>query len=236
MPEDINGSIKMNNKESIQNTDAWLKSRIGKFCGSSIGDLMGKGRKKDELFSQTALTLIYKIASERDLRQAYLDDDYLWGIYQEQVSFSNKFTRFGHENEDLAIETYEDVTGNKCTETGSINHPTIPNYAASPDRLTIINGVSTICEVKCPKPETFIKYKQLIKDNSSLLSVEPNYFYQMQAEMHVSGCSQADFIAFCPFLKHPLHIVRITADEEVQKEIEYRISEAEKIIYNILNK
>lgn len=218
-----------------QGSSAWLKQRLGKFNGSAIGDLMTKSKKKDEIFGQTALSLIYKIASERDLRRAYIEDDYLWEIYQEQVSFSNKFTRFGHENEGLAIETYEEVTGNKCEETGSIDHPTIPNYAASPDRFTIINGEKTVCEVKCPKPETFIKYKQLIKDNASLLSVEPVYFYQVQTEMHVSGCKQADFICFCPFLKHPIHIVRITADEDVHKEIEHRITEAEKIIDNILN-
>lgn len=224
----------MNNTQ--QNTDQWMKIRLGKFNGSSIGDLMTKGRKKDEMFGQTALSLIYKIAAERDLLQAYIEDDYLWGIYQEQVSFSNKYTRFGHDNEGLAVETYEEVTGHSCTETGSVDHPTIPNYAASPDRLTLIDGIPTVCEIKCPKPETYIKYKSLVKDNESLLAVEPQYYYQMQAEMHVTNCTQADFIAFCPFLKHPIHIVRITADEDVQKEIELRINEAEKIIGNILNK
>lgn len=222
--------------DTLQNTDQWMKNRLGKFNGSSIGDLMTKGRKKDEMFGQTALSLIYKIASERNLLDIYKEDDYLWEIYQEQVSISNKHTRFGHENEGLAIETYEEATGNKCIETGSIDHSTIPNYAASPDRLTEIDGTTTICEVKCPLPATFMKYKAEIKDNASLLSVEPRYYYQVQAEMHVSGCKQADFICFCPFLKHPLHIVRITADKEVQKEIEYRISEAEKIISNILIK
>lgn len=219
-----------------QNSTQWMKSRLGKFNGSSIGDLMAKGRKKEELFGQTALSLIYRIASERDLLDVYREDDDLWQIYQEQVSFSNKYTRFGHDNEPLAIETYEEETGNRCLEIGSIDHPTIPNYAASPDRLTMIDGVPTICEVKSPLPATFMKYKAEIKDNDSLLSVEPKYFYQVQAEMHVSSCTQADFIVFCPFLKHPIHIVRITADLEIQKEIEFRIAEAEKIINNILNK
>ena len=218
-----------------QNTAQWMKNRLGKFNGSSIGDLMTKGRKKDDLFGQTALSLIYRIAGERNLLDVYKEDDYLWEIYQEQVSISNKHTRFGHENEGLAIETYEEVTGNKCTELGSVNHPTIPNYAASPDRLTTIDGIPTVCEVKCPLPATFMKYKAEIKDNASLLSVEPRYYYQVQAEMHVTGCRQADFICFCPFLKDPIHIVRITADEDVQDEIESRIIEAEDIIDDILN-
>jgi hypothetical protein len=36
-------------------------------------------------------------------------------------------------------------------------------------------------------------------------------------------------------MKNPLHIVRITADEDAQKEIEFRIAEAEKIIKNLIN-
>lgn len=222
--------------DDIQNSTGWMKKRLGKFNGSFIGDLMTKGRKKDELFGQTALSLIYKIAGERELLDIYKEDDYLWEIYQDQVSISNKHTRFGHENEPLAVETYEDVTGNRCNEVGSINHPTIPNYAASPDRITLIDGVATVVEIKCPLPYTFMKYKAEVTDNESLKAVEPRYYYQTQAEMHVTGCSQTDFVCFCPFLKHPIHIVRITADKDVQTEIEYRIAEAEKIINRIINK
>jgi hypothetical protein len=80
-----------------------------------------------------------------------------------------------------------------------------------------------------------MKYRNEIKDNESLKAVEPKYYYQVQSQLHTTGCKQADFICFCPFMKHPLHIVRITADEEVHKEIEHRIKEAEKIINNILN-
>ena len=72
------------------------------------------------------------------------------------------------------------------------------------------------------------------KDNATLKSVEPRYFYQVQAQLMCTGLKSADFVCFCPFLKHPIHIVRITADEEVQNEIAYRISEAEKIIESIL--
>lgn len=217
-----------------QNSTQWLKDRLGCFNGSAIGDLMSSGRKKDDLFGQTALTYIYSIASERDLLKAYLEDDYLWEMYQSQVSFSNKYTDWGHEQESFAVEEYEKVTNRSCEETERVLHPQIPNYAASPDRFAYDGEERIVVEIKCPVPKTYMKYRNEIKDNETLKSVEPKYFYQIQAELHVSGCKYADFVCFCPFLKHPLHIVRITADEEVQKEIEHRISEAEKIINSIL--
>jgi hypothetical protein len=219
-----------------QGSKEWFLSRLGKFTGSVIGDLMTKGKTKDKLFGDKAMTLIYKVASERCLIPAYLEDDYLWEVYQNQVSFSNKYTQFGQENEGLAIEVYESIKGITCEEVPSVQHPTIPTFAASPDRLVTIDDERIVCEVKCPKPEVFMEYKHKIVDNESLKAVESKYFYQVQAEMMCTGCKQADFIVFCPFLKPNIHIVRITADEEVQKEIENRIVEAEKIIESILKK
>ena len=212
----------------------WFICRLGKFTGSVIGDLMVKGKAKDKMFGDKAMTLIYKVASERCLLPSYIEDDYLWEIYHEQVSFTNKYMQFGKDNECLAIEVYEEVKNVTCEEAPSVQHPTIPTFAASPDRLVTIDDERIVCEVKCPKPEVFMEYKHKIVDNESLKSVESRYFYQVQAEMMCTGCKQADFIVFCPFLKPNIHIVRITADEEVQNEIAYRISEAEKIIAEIL--
>ena len=218
-----------------QGTSDWLKQRLGKFTGSAIGDLMTKGKKKDDIFGQKAMTYIYDVAAERNLLQAYIDDDYLWEIYQNQVSVSNKYLTWGHDNEPLAVEMYESMTGRVCEEVGSISHPHIPNFAASPDRLTTDNGKPLVVEIKSPMPKTFMLYKAEVKDNASLLATKPEYYWQIQAELFVTGCKEADFVCFCPFLKNPLHIVRITADEDAQKEIEYRINEAEKIILNLIN-
>lgn len=217
-----------------QNTTQWMKDRCGCWNASAIGDLMSSGRKKDELFGQTALSYIFQIASERDLLKAYLEDDYLWEVYQSQVGFSNRHTEWGHEQEPLAAEEYERVTGRMCEETGRIIHPIIPYYAASPDRFSYDGDEKILVEIKSPLPKTYMKYRKEVIDNDTLKAVEPKYFYQIQSQLHCTGLKSADFVCFCPFLKHPIHIVRITADEEVQNEIAYRISEAEKIIESIL--
>lgn len=219
-----------------QNSTQWMKARCGCWNASAIADLMTSGKKKDELFGKTAMAYIFQIASERDLLKAYLEDDYLWEVYQNQVGFSNRFTEWGHEQEPFAAEEYERLTGRQCEETGRVLHPTIPFYAASPDRFAYDGEEKVVVEIKSPLPKTYMSYRHEVKDNKTLKAVEPRYYWQIQSQLHCSGLKNADFVCFCPFLKHPLHIVRITADEEAQKEIEYRISEAEKIIESILNK
>lgn len=218
-----------------QGSKEWLVSRLGFFTGSRIGDLMTSG-KKGELFGKTALSYIYEVCAERDLLQSYIDDDYLFEIYQQQVSINNKFIEFGHNNEDFAAERYQLVTGCELEECESIQHPAIPYFSASPDRIAIKGGMKKVVEIKCPLPKTFMEYMAEVKDNDTLKAVNPKYFHQIQAEMACTGLDRADFVAFCPFLKHNMHIVEITRDDNVISEFEKRITEANKIINQILNR
>ena len=75
-----------------------------------------------------------------------------------------------------------------------------------------------------------------VKDNETLKAVNPKYFYQVQSEMACTGLDKADFVVFCPFLKHNIHIVEITRDEAVIAEFEKRITAANEIINQILKK
>lgn len=219
-----------------QGSKEWLVSRIGKFTGSRISELMSSGKKKDDIFGKVAMAYIYEVASERSLLPSYLKDDYLFEIYQQMVTTETKYTRFGHENEDLAVDKYQDSTGYAIEYVESVNHPTIPNFSASPDRIAITQeSVRKVVEVKCPTPKTYMLYKAEIKDNETLKSVKPEYFYQIQAELAVTGLQEADFVVFCPFLRNGIHIVSITRDESVQESFAFRIPEANKIIDNILN-
>nr|DAI31162.1 MAG TPA: Exonuclease [Bacteriophage sp.] len=218
-----------------QGSSEWLKQRLGKITGSRIGDLMTSG-KKGEMFGKTALSYIYEVCAERDLLQKYMDDDYLFEIYQRQVSINNKFIEFGHDNEDFAAERYQLVTECKLEECESIQHPTISHFSASPDRIAIKDGLRKVVEIKVPLPKTFMEYMAEVKDNETLKSVNPKYYYQTMAEMACTGLDKADFVVFCPFLKHNIHIVEITRDEAVIAEFEKRIMAANEIINQILNK
>lgn len=218
-----------------QSSKEWKLSRLGNFTGSRIGGLMTSG-KKGEPFGRTALSYIYEVCAERNLLPKYIEDDYYFEIYQQQVSFSNKYTDWGHEVEDFAAERYQLVTGCELEKCESIQHPTIPYFSASPDRIAIKDALRKVVEVKCPLPKTFIEYMAEVKDNETLKAVNPKYFYQVQAEMSCTGLDKADFVVFCPFLKHNIHIVEITRDEAVIAEFEKRITAANEIINQILNK
>lgn len=218
-----------------QGSFGWLRQRLGNFTGSRIGDLMTSG-KKGELFGKTALSYIYEVAAERNLLPKYIEDDYYFEIYQQQISFSNKYTDWGHEVENLAAERYQLITRCELEECESIQHPTIPYFSASPDRIAIKDGSRKVVEIKCPLPKTFMEYMAEVKDNETLKSVNPKYYYQTMAEMACTGLDKADFVVFCPFLKHNIHIVEITRDEAVIAEFEKRIMAANEIINQILNK
>ena len=71
----------MNSNNPTQRTLDWQRIRLGNFTGSQIGDLFVKGRKKDEMFGQTALKYIYRIAYERLLSPDIVNDDMMLQYY-----------------------------------------------------------------------------------------------------------------------------------------------------------
>ena len=48
--------------------------------------------------------------------------------------------------------------------------------------------------------------------------------------MCVTGLKVANLVFFCPFMKNPIHRIRIAADEAVWAEFNIRIRKAEELI------
>ncbi len=208
--------------------------RLGMFTGSRISDLMSEGRK-GEPFGKTALSYIYEVAAERDLLPMYRSNEELFDIYNELTTVDNRYTRYGHENEDFAVERYELATGNKTEEVGFTTHPTIEWLGASPDRIaTNKDGERKVVEVKCPIPANFMRYRSEIHDSATLKAVKPEYYWQIQAELAVTGLDKADFVVFCPFLRSGLHIVEIPRNDEEIRAIEKRVRLANEHIKNYI--
>lgn len=225
---------KLNNNMPEQGTMDWQRMRLGKYTGSRIADLMGKGRKKDDPFSETAKKYLCEIAAGRMLADKVVNDDEYFALYLEQTEVYNKYMQWGHENEQDARELYEKLTGNKVTEVSSIDHESIEHYAASPDG--IVSEANINIEIKCPLPKTFVLYKANIHDAESLKKVMPQYYWQVQAEMDCTGAEAADFIVYCPFMAKPMHIARIERNDDDIEIIHSRIAEAEEWIKkNIIN-
>jgi hypothetical protein len=203
----------------------WFRKRLGNFTGSRVGDLMTKGKKKDEPFSQTALGYIAEVAAERLLSDDVVNDDDLMQEYIYQTSFVTNAMRWGIEQEESARELYQQQTGRHIIEVSSCAHKEIANFASSPDGFFYDENVPEkgCLEIKCPNLKTFVNYVANIKDNESLALVEPKYYWQCMAHMACVGADWCDFIAYNPFAKHPLHIVRINRAEDAIRELEGRV-------------
>lgn len=219
---------------SEQHSIGWYRARHGNITGSCVGLLMKSGR--NDYFSETGKSYLYQIAGERGMNPAIVEDDELFGEYLQQVNVPSKAMQWGTDQEANARALYEKLTGRHIVEVGSCKHPTIPNFASSPDGYFYDeNTVEKGClEIKCPNQATFMRYKCEIHDNASLLAVKYEYFYQCMAHMMCTGAKWCDFVVYNPFQADPIHIVRILPDEKVFAEMGKRIRVANDIINELI--
>ena len=221
------------NLDQEQRTLDWYRDRLGYITGSQVGVIMKSGRTKDKVFSDTALTYLHQLAGERSLNPEVVHDDATFEFYLQQANSTSKAMRFGIEQEENARATYETLTGRTVKEVGLCRHPEIEHLASSPDGITTDGDIEGCIEIKCPTLSTYSKYVVEISDNESLKKVNPDYFYQCQNHMACTGTQFCDFIAYCPFVGNPIHIVRITRDEEAIDQIIQRVALAEAQINEI---
>lgn len=220
-----------------QHSLEWFRKRLGCITGSQVGLLMKSGRNKSEMFGETAKSYIYQIAAERDMNPVVVTNDVLFESYIQQVNVESKAMRWGTEQEEDARKLYEQVTGRHIVEVGSCKHPTIESFASSPDGFFCDEntGEKGCLEIKCPSQTIFMRYKDEVEGNSTLLTTKSEYFFQCQSHMMVTGAQWCDFVAYCPFQQHPIHIVRITPDYSCFAELEKRINAANDIINQIID-
>lgn len=216
-----------------QRTKEWYIERLGYFTGSTMGILFTSSKSKNKgLFGDTAMSLIYEKAHERNLLDKVKSNDELWDIYEETVSVSSRAMKFGIEMEPVARNKYIKTKGLNMVETGFIKNSDIPFFGSSPDGFyyeSDENGKGSL-EIKVPKGSTFMKYRHEIKSDIDLLSVEKSYYIQCQCHILALNADWCDFVAFNPFVKDNIHIVRVLPNEEIIDEIKYRVTEANKII------
>ena len=216
----------------------WHRMRTGHFTGSKIADLMKAGRKKDEPFSDTAKAYIYQVAGERMFNPDFLNDDDVFQDYIDQTSFTTKAMTWGREQEQAAIDLFHTLNYPEAQilPVSSCTHDTIPYFSASPDGILKEIGSEQvmIIEVKCPNINTYIKYRTLIHDATTLKETEPKYYWQMMAEMSCTGATSGIFITYCPWLTKPLHTATVTRNDEDIHLMEQRVILANTLIEQII--
>lgn len=217
----------------------WHRLRCGCITGSKVADIMKSGRKKDEIFSETAKAYLFQVAGERLFNPAFLNEDDIFQDYIDQVSVSTKAMQWGSDQEDAAKSLFMQMNFPECeiTELSSCKHDTIPYFAASPDGAIYGRDGEDIkiIEVKCPNINTYMKYRTLIHDAVSLKETESKYYWQMMAEMSCTGATSGIFITYCPWLSKPIHWAEIERVEDDIKLMEDRVILANDFINEIIN-
>ena len=220
-----------------QGTIEWLKTRLGKWNGSEVGDLMGTPRTKSKLFTDTAMKLINKVRAERHISWLTLDDDLEMEQYLKRSSIGqNAAMKWGSDHEADAADAFvrnmnERGYDIELEHTGSVVHPDIPTFAASPDRVYTWNGVKAIVEIKCPyNPARAFEAMTTVKDMESLKAWNSTYYWQVVAEMACTDANTGDFVVYDPQAEEPIHIVRLDRDRDAELQLINKILEAERYI------
>ena len=173
----------------------------GKISGSRFKAMMTSGRKKDEVFGATALTLAKRIAFER------LD------LILEEDNFVNSAMQWGIDHEDEAIGTFEQqefviVHSQQVWQ----QHPEYENVGVTPDGLV---GEDAVLEVKCPNTDNHI-------DNLLFGAQIETYKYQLQGSLWVTGRSKCYFVSYDPRVKRSLSVDIVMRDDEMIAEMQER--------------
>jgi hypothetical protein len=211
----------------FENTD-WKSQRLGKFTSSEVWKLMKGGRKKDEVFGQTALTYINEKTAE-----------ILTGQAPEQV-FA-KALEWGAANELDAILTFQEQTGLAVEHFGVGNPQFFPYYGiagGSPDGLTDLK----VIEVKCPY--TSANHVEFLKasysDDPSGWLKENNEAYYYQCQLNILACDKmgAYLVSYDSRVlnhEHRLAVLAIERDSDFEAEIKMRLDLAKEIVKKTLN-
>lgn len=202
-----------------QKTNEWYKERWGKFTASEFHKLMKSGRKKDQLFGETAMSYIL---SKLDEQISSHDMDR--GGFQ-----GNKSTDWGNMFESEAREKFQEKTGFNVVEVGFM--PIADFLGGSPDGLI---KRYAIIEIKCPFAPVNHTENMLLKDEFEFREAHEDYYVQMQVNMMAAGVDTGYFISYDPMKMQKafqMKIIEVKRNQIVCDEIMMRYNEAMKIIY-----
>lgn len=190
-----------------QQSDQWIKNRVGRITASRICDVMSylsrpskSGKAGDESAKRRGYKL--ELVAER-----------LTGRSAEH--YVSPYMEHGTETEDEARSFYELATKAFVEPVGFVLHPTMDFSGASPDGLV---GEDGVLEIKCPKTETLLQWM----DSKE---IPDEYLMQMQWELACTGRKWADFYGYDPRLPIGMRHVYQTVErndaliEQVEAEV-----------------
>jgi putative phage-type endonuclease len=156
-----------------QGSPAWVRERIGKLTASRMGDVMAMTKAGKP--SEARLAYLKQLVAERmtdSAQEFYVTAAMQWGI----------------DNEPLAAEEYESLTGEIVVPAPFVPHPTIQNFGASPDRFV---GSDGLIEIKCPASVNYVEWMRTQE-------IPERHRWQMLAQLACTRRQWCDFVAYDP--------------------------------------
>lgn len=187
-----------------QGTEEWYQARCGKVTASRVQEIL-PGKSGKYLKS----------------REDYMLDKYIELRTNKPVERfeGNHYTEAGKYLEPAAIAAYEGLADAFVVPCGSIPHPTIERFSASPDGLIDEDGQA---QVKCRFSPTGRRLHWWSIQNDA---IPEKIVIQMQSELMCTGRAWNDFISYCPAMPEDeqIFIKRLAADPEQQAFIEEHV-------------
>lgn len=125
------------------------------------------------------------------------------GVFTEPAP--SLWMEWGIENEPQAVSCYEQRAEQAVERVGFVLPDNTDSYGASPDGL--LCDRTGVLEVKCPKPETLIRYHW---DGT----LPDDYRPQIQGLLLIAGCEYCDFFAWHPEVSP--FLLRVEPDAKYQ--------------------
>jgi len=174
---------------AIQGTKEWQQLKLGVVSASNVSRALAK--------------------RGTETRKKYVNDlvgQIVTGKFDE---INAKSLEHGILNEEAAKAAYAFETGHNVDDIGFIYHSG-KRMGVSPDG--IMPGIKKGCEIKCPITSA------VHVDTVANGTIKPEYFYQVQFSLWVTGYESWDFVSFNPFFKKKmLKIITCTPDAETFK-------------------
>lgn len=203
----------------LQRTEAWHQDRLGRVTASMLYDVCAE--LKSGGYTAAGKDYMMQLALER-----------LTG--QPTETFTNAAMQWGIDTESMAKEAYTLQTMEEVQDVGFINHPTIPNFGASPDGLLIDmfgKPLNKAIEIKCPTSKTH--FETLITKK-----INPRYIYQMAAQLMCLGMKECIFLSYDPRfpVEQQMFIKPFTLTEKLEEEITFKVVKFNSEVDQILEK
>lgn len=167
----------------MQTNDEWLAARHGHITASTISGFLSGGRKKDELFGETAKGIVNKYLDEKE--DPCFDDM--------ESRTETYYMKQGLVFEKRALQLYEEQTGikNITDKIGFISENIKGiDFGCSPDALVLDEAGKIQCVIEI-KSRTGAEFRAERENMGNKATVA-----QMQMAMHLTNCPRAVLIMY----------------------------------------